>query len=281
MRRSSLFSRKSLLLIILGILWFIEGRAQVHIAPVALYLDEGTQTGRVVVRNSSSQPVELNTELHFGYPATNSEGLVYLKILKTVPATEPSAMDWVRVYPRHLILPPNEQQTIRFAARPPRDLPAGEYWARPAVVARPVSTAPSRVSNEITTQINTVKRTFLSANYRHGTVKTGVAVHRIKTYFEGSVLKLEADLERKGNAAYLGHIDIRLTDDAGFLHKKLHKEIAVYHKLNPIYKFDVSDVPPGTYSLQLNLYTEDRANGSGSILSAPRVTEIQTVTIDL
>jgi hypothetical protein len=215
--------------LLLLLLLTTQGYGQAQIAPIALYMSDDDQTGRIVVRNTGDQPVEVNIEMIYGYPTTDSEGNVYLKKFDEVPEDEPAATSWIRTYPRHTVIPTNEQQTIRFAARPPTELPDGEYWARPAVSVRKMEGSGELTESDgnVQASFNIVQRTILSLNYRQGNVKTDVEIKNFSSQQEGETLRFNAALERTGNAAYLGHIDLRLVDESG--NSKKHTSVSYIH----------------------------------------------------
>lgn len=240
--------------------------AQLQIAPVAIYMDDDNSTGRIVIRNSSAEPVNVEIELLFGYPTTDDEGSVYFKRFNIVPENQPSAVEWIRIYPRFFNLSPGERQTVRFAARPPAGLPTGEYWARPAVVAQLQSVVEKIDGDNIRTQLNMKKRTILSLNYRKGEVTTGISIKQFSAEIEGSEIKVTADLVRLGTAAFLGHYKVRLIDAGGNVRKTEKKEIAVYKDQMRSIRFDSSNLESGTYTAELELFTGDR--NSDGILQA-------------
>lgn len=252
--------------------------AQLQIAPVALYLDDSNRTGRIVVRNSSSDPVEIEVELLFGYPSTDENGNLFLKLFNSVPDDEPSAKEWIRAYPRRLVLNGGERQTIRFAARPPAGLPDGEYWVRPAVVAQvPDVQVASYENQNISTRLNLRKRTILSINYRNGNVQTGIGIGNISANYRDGILQLNAELERKGNAAFLGHYEIRLLDSRDNPITSDTKEIAVYRNQNRNLEINIHNLSSGTYKVELELTTRNR-NDDG-ILQASSATGTTSFTI--
>lgn len=257
-------------LILVGVLCLAVGisntTAQIHIAPTSLFMDDHQKTDRLVIRNSSNKPQEIKIDLIFGYPATDEQGNVFLKTLETTQAGE-SAIEWVRVYPRHLVLPPNEQQVVRFAARPPASLPPGEYWARPAISTSHFQEGESLNDSRISTQISIIKRTLLSLNYRHGKVQTGITIADFTAQPIEGRLHLLAELERKGNAAYLGDVRISIYDANKEISYQ-ERKIAVYHSQQRRFEINVTGIPAGTYEARLTFRTEERAAKQNGILSA-------------
>lgn len=274
-KRARLFSFL-LFLLVVGV---TDVFAQVQIAPVALYLNDSKKTGRVVVRNSTNKPIELSIELLFGYPDTDEKGDIYLKIPNKVSVNAPSATDWIRVYPRRLTLPAQEQQTIRFAARPPSKLTSGEYWARPAISAQPVQRSSDEIENEITAKINLIRRTILSLNYRHKEVTTGISVKNLSIKKVKGKFYLYAKLHRKGNAAYLGTCDIRIYNASNQLVNHHDKEIAVYNNQQRRFNLDTQNLSPAQYRVELTFETETRGKENKSILAAPPVSKEIVFTI--
>ena len=69
-------------------------------------------------------------DLRFGFPDTDSNGTPFIRFIDDPGPEFPSAVDWIRPYPRRLRLEPGEKQVVRLLATPPDDLPDGEYWTR-------------------------------------------------------------------------------------------------------------------------------------------------------
>lgn len=254
--------------------------AQLQIAPTAIFMDEDNQTERVVVRNSASEPVVVEVEMLYGYPDTDEKGNVYLRRFESIPADEPSAKDWVRVYPRFFELPPGEQQTIRFAARPPSDLEQGEYWARPAIVAHLPGHHIASTDEDITAKLNMRRRTILSLNYRNGEVHTGINIDNLAAEFtEEDTISVTADLERTGNAAYLGHYRLDLMNSSGYPAHSTRRKIAVYRDQNRSFHIDASEIPAGSYTIELELFTDRRRGEEEDIISASTVVNTTRVEV--
>ena len=276
--KKNFFLTTLLIFIYLGI-HSITASAQVNIAPVAIYMNDNQRTGRIVVRNSSNEPQEITVKLIFGYPTSDKEGNVFLKKFDTVPDGAPSAREWVRVYPRHLVLPPQQQQTIRFSARPPANLPSAEYWVRPAILSSKKVQLDANSEKDISANLNMIKRTFLSLNYRHGKVQTGLAITDIIASTSGEKLRLMADLKHKGNAAYLGEASLLVFDSSDKLRQEISKEIAVYQSEKRKFEMDINGFSPGTYRAELSFDTQKRAENNEAVLPAPQVSKSVKFTV--
>ncbi len=251
----------------------LPSSAQVSVSPISLYLGDHNKTGRLIVRNTSYQPVEVTVDLIFAYPATDENGEIHLRTFETVPPGEPSATEWIRVYPPRVVLPPQERQVIRIAARPPANLPDGEYWARPVVSSRGVVLNSGAAGSHVSAQLNVVKRMFLALKYRHGKVSTAAAIQYAEPRVAGDTLKLAVDINRMGNAAYLGYLDIQILDRSGDVQKELRKQIAVYHQLHSLFPFYIGDLAPGSYTARITLDALSRHKEDAYVLKAPGVTE--------
>lgn len=250
-----------------------DSLAQVHIAPVALYMDESNRTGRMVLLNSSSEPVDVSIDMIFGYPASDDNGRIFMEYPDPIPDEEPSAAEWIRAYPRNLTLPAGERQTIRFAARPPADLQEGEYWIRPTITTSPVPQDMNSENEKISARINMSRQMVLSLNYRHKNAHTGVTIENASAEINDSELQLTVRSQRTGNAAFLGNIAVRIRAEDKRLVKELQREIAVYHSLTRRFEFGLEDLPQGVYYAEIELNTDREGENPGDILQAEKVTE--------
>lgn len=256
-----------------------EGQAQVQIAPKALYMDDANRTGRMVLRNSSDGPVEVSIDLIFGYPDSDDNGRVFMNFPDPVPDDEPSAAEWVRVYPRNLALPPGERQTIRFAARPPANLPDGEYWVRPAITTRPVPRDTESQTERVSARINIAKRMVLALNYRHRDVHTGINIKHASAEINGPGVQIKVTSNRTGNAAFLGNVTLQVRAENGTLIKEIQRETAVYHSRTRLFNLGLDDFPSGNYFAEIGYNTEREGEKPGDIIQAEAVSETVRLTV--
>ncbi len=82
------------------------------VAPHAVFMDHRSRTGQVFLVNTGDSPEEVSIELKYGYPATDSTGTVFIRLIDQPDSTEPSAAAWIKAYPRRAVLAPGQRQVV-------------------------------------------------------------------------------------------------------------------------------------------------------------------------
>jgi len=207
--------------------------AGVLAAPTVIFLSDKNRTGRLNLENPSNKPKEVEIYFAFGIPTSDSLGNIQLTLQDSNVTDPRSAKDWVRAFPRKLLLPANGSQVVRLLAVPPKDLPDGEYWARVVIRSQEGETSlPSATeSDQITTQLNMVMQTALSLKYRTGELAAAVALDKAEARFETDGVQVLADLTNKGNVCYLGLMTCRLLDADNRLISSTQNNLAVYRSM--------------------------------------------------
>ncbi len=206
--------------------------AAVAVVPVAVYIDSRSRTGTLTLFNPGSLPEEIQLEFAFGYPRSDEEGNVSVSVTDSVPEGEPSAVAWLRAFPRRLVLEPGQRQVIRILAEPPPGLPEGEYWARALVRSRGGQPPVEERRGDVTVQVEVETVVVVAVNYRNGSVSTGLRVQEASaTKLEGDTVRALIDLERTGNAAFLGRIQAELLDEGGRVVASGEEVLAVYRTI--------------------------------------------------
>ena len=146
--------------------------AGVLVAPTVVFMSRDARTGRMTLQNVTDKPQEVSVFFSYGLPTADSLGDVRVRLQDSAVTDPKACLDWVKAFPRRLVLPANASQVVRFVASPPRDLPDGEYWARVVVKAQQVEpNIPEPIGEgEITTRLNMVMQTAIMLKYRHGDV---------------------------------------------------------------------------------------------------------------
>jgi fimbrial chaperone protein len=201
---------------------------------------------------------------------------------ENISADDPNASGWVHFYPRRFVLQPGERQTVRIAVRPPSDLSFGEYWARPVIISNPVkhpvSTAEAERSNVLRAGLSTQINTVIALNYRHGDVYTGVEIAGFTENIDADDLSVRVDLTRRGNAAFLGNLILRIRDSNNRVIDELRRDVAVYYDLSRVFTFPRKNLRSGVYTAEVELNTDRQLTG-GYILPARPVRKSVQVTI--
>ncbi|TDJ54850.1 MAG: hypothetical protein E2O47_05290 [Gemmatimonadetes bacterium] len=253
----------------------------VVIAPHAIHIDARTRSGTLELYNPANDPVEIEISTLFGYPVTDSTGVITLLIEPDPDSTAHSAADWITAFPRRMILEPRARQTVRLLARPPAGLEDGEYWTRLVVAARggvvPVSGAEGAegLNVGLTLQV----RTIIALTYRNGRVHTGISSNNLRANQEADTLAIRVDLARQGNAAFIGTLRWSLVDDTGATLVQSELPIAVYHQMSPRRVLPLDDVAPGRYRLIVEL-TSERSDIPPDVV-LPIVPVADTVVVQL
>jgi hypothetical protein len=233
--------------VVLAFLLLLIGGADVaeavSVSPTALYIDSRTRTGVMTLHNPGTLPEEISISFAFGYPTSDANGLVSVQLLAEAPEGEPSAAEWMRVFPRRLVLQPGQRQVIRVMVHPPADLPEGEYWARIVISSRGGQPPIEQTDGELSLQLNVETVLVMAANYRQGAVTTGLDVSTATAQRSGDGVLLQVDLARTGNAALLGRLQADVLNAAGNVIATGWDDLAVYRTIRR--RIPIA-LPPGT-----------------------------------
>ena len=229
----------------------------VLVAPHAVFMSHRDRTGEITLINTSDEPEEVSVALQFGYPDGDSTGGVLVRLFEDPAPHHPSAAGWIRAFPQRMRLAPGQRQVVRLFATPPADLHDGEYWSRVLITSKGGVVPVAGSTDAVTAGLSLEIRTIISLNYRKGDVYTGVALNDLKMGIANDSLIVWVELERQGNAAYLGQLRLGVQSFDGA--RTLLSEsmpVAVYYTLNRRYAFALDEAAePGTYNLTFDLDT--------------------------
>jgi hypothetical protein len=260
-------------LLALGCLFVVASArgAAVAVSPVALYIDARDRSGTLTLFNPGARPEEIQVDFAFGYPTSDDEGNVSVSVLDSVPEGEPSAVAWLRAFPRRMVLQPGQRQVMRVMVQPPPGLPEGEYWARALVHSRGGQPPIEQQRGDVTVQLEVETVVVVAVNYRNGAVRTGVRVADAWANAAGDTVRATIDFERTGNAAYLGRVLAELVDPSGATVASHEEVLAVYRTIRR--RLDL--VPPegsaGPWRIRFTMDTDRDDLPPGGALSSERV----------
>ena len=225
------------------------------VAPTAIYLTSDDRAAVIQLYNPSTQPEEVSVEAIFGYPATDEEGRIGLRMSEE--GDPRSAADWVQVLPRRLVVPPGQRRAVRLLARPPLELRDGEYWTRLIFTSRGQSVPVTGMdTTAVKVGLGLEVRTVIALTYRKGEVDTGVRVREFDPRIVGDSIVMRPEFLRAGEGAFIGRMELTLIDTAGLPVRSWEEQVAVYRDYHRHYSYDVKDVPEGEYRLLLHIDTD-------------------------
>jgi hypothetical protein len=249
----------------------------VAVSPSALYLDHRNRSGTLTLFNPGSLPEEIEIGFAFGYPRSDSLGVVSVPIVSIAPEGEPSLVPWARAFPRRLRLGPGQRQVVRVLIEPPAGLEVGEYWGRIVVTSRGGQPPVEERRGDITLQVELQTVIVAALSYRNGDVGTGVAVTGGRARHVEDGVELLLDLGREGNAAFIGRVVAELIAPDGSVVGRETELIAVYRDLRARVLIPLaSPLPPGgPYQVRFTIDTERPDLPPGGPLPArPRTGQI-------
>jgi hypothetical protein len=251
----------------------------IYVSPTAVFMDERSGSAQITIGNSGDSPEEATVELKFGFPDVDLAGTPYIRFVED-PGTEfPSAADWIRAFPQRVRLEPKTQQVVRLLARPPENLPDGEYWTRMIITGRGATIRVSGADSGVRAGVNLEIRLVTSVTYRKGKVSTGVALRGLTAEEEGDSLTIWAHMDRQGNAAYLGTADVELANVGGATVRRWSTAVSVYSPVRRRFSFQLDSLEPGDYRVRFRLRAERPDLPTDRVLPAPTVTDSVAVRV--
>lgn len=223
--------RRMLLALPFALLLLAVRAGAVAVSPVALYIDDRTRTGTLTLFNPGTRPEEVAIDFAFGYPTSDSTGEVSVGIVEEAPAGEPSAVAWLRAFPRRLVLEPGQRQVVRVMVQPPPELAPGEYWARVLVRGRGGQPPIEQQQGDVRVQIEVETVVIVALSYRNGAVETGIRIANASAVLAGDTVAATIDFERAGNAAFIGRVRAEVLDANGRVIGTAEDVLAVYRQI--------------------------------------------------
>lgn len=253
--------------------------SQVTVAPVTVHIDDHNKNAYIIVRNNSNtSPWEVNIEMKFGYPKSDSSGNTFIFFPENVTEDDPSAVKWINFYPRKFILQPLEEQTVRIAAKP-KKIKDGEYWGRPVITSKIVNSEDSLSKEKISIGLGVEFRTVIALNFRKGKVSTKINIDSLSGIYRDNKFILLTKLRREGNAAYIGNLCVNIYNEKESKIKEIKQDISVYYELNKKIEIETGSLVSGKYTIEIQLNT-DREESGGKIIKGNTTTKKITINVN-
>ncbi|TYP95667.1 hypothetical protein LX73_0982 [Fodinibius salinus] len=254
--------------------------AQISIAPTALFFDQQNRFSSLTVSNGGQQAQEISVSTMFGY-TTSKDGEIVIAN-DSAMAKKKSIADWIKVFPKNFTLQPQQQQTVRFVVRPPNNVSAGGYWSRVQVKSNPVSPPIESVEEgEVGAQVNIVVKQVLTAHFRAREASTGITLNSVNFSQDDSsnTGKFAVSMEQTGNAPFVGSMTLSVKNSDGQKVYQTATTNSVYTTLTRTFTMDLSDIPPGNYTLSGTIRSERRDINQNKLLQIEPVSFQKQFTV--
>lgn len=252
-----------LFLLVLFLTFAANAFANVLVAPTVVFINDRGRTGRMEIQNPSQQPREVTIHFSYGLPISDSLGNVTVMLQDSGVVDPRSALDWVKAFPRRLVIAPGATQVVRLVATPPDGLKDGEYWARIVVRSQEGQTTIPAPSSEgsITTKLNMIMQTAIMLKYRKGAVNSQVELKSARATMNDSLLSVLVDLSSTGNASYVGSLNCRVLDADKKVMAQQRTDLAVYRDLKRRVDFPIRTiVGKKPFSVDVSISTDGRTD---------------------
>jgi hypothetical protein len=229
----------------------------VTVSPTAVYITSRNPSALLTLINTSSRPEEIELSIGFGYPVSDTAGVLRVDIVDVAGAGEPSLTSFLRVFPRRLVLQPGQRQVVRVMVAMPAGATDGEYWGRVLVKSRGGEPPIEQNQGNVRMQLS-LETTFATAIFFHkGDVKTGISIPAAEAHRTGDSVQFTLDLKREQNGAFLGRIRAELVNASGATVAEVEDVAAVYRTLRRRFVLRTgSPLPPGAYTVRYLVDTE-------------------------
>ena len=201
--------------------------------PTRLVLTDRQRTGIINIINKSEEASRFTLQWR-RLKMTKESGLTRLKEGESLPDNIEPADDFVLYAPRQAMVPPNNNQVVRFMARPPRDLPDGEYRSHLVITDTPDDLGDNdRQEQTSGTRVLRVPQTTIPIIVRVGDLTLDVGVKNASLGRENGSPVLNVTLRREGSKSLYGDVEIVWRgDDGGELILNQINAVAIYPELN-------------------------------------------------
>ena len=229
----------------------------VTVSPTAVYISSRNPSAMLTLINTGSRPEEIELAIGFGYPVSDTAGVLRVDIVENAAAGEPSLTSYLRVFPRRLVLQPGQRQVVRVMVAMPAGTADGEYWGRVLVKSRGGEPPIEQSQGNVRMQLS-LETTFATAVFFHkGDVKTGVSLPLVDARRQGDSVQFTIDLKREGNSAFLGRIHAELLNAKGTTVAEVEDVAAVYRTLRRRFVLRTgAPLPAGAYTVRYVVDTE-------------------------
>jgi P pilus assembly chaperone PapD len=211
------------------------------VAPTRVIINGGG-SAEVILSNIGSEPATYRIVLELR--RMNAEGDLVDVPEAEASAMEKAALEMVRYAPRRILLAPGQPQAVRITARPPAELPDGEYRVHMVFRSIPTAVSPEeaervRASGQFQVRLQPVYGISIPVFIRKGRLEGGAAIGSVALERQGTGGSLAIQLNRTGNRSVYGEVIAR---DARGQQIAMVRGVALYPEVTQV-KVDLGLTP--------------------------------------
>jgi hypothetical protein len=233
--------------------------SQVGIYPQAVFLDMQNRASNIKVINTSDQSKEIIIDIKFGYPEYDSLGEYKLIYGDTLPEAKWSAVPFVKVFPKKLLLKGKEEQVVKFMLGNMNNNPDGTYFGRVFVLSKnPPEEIDTNYTDKISAKID-VQFTLVSALIvEKGKVDCKINIIGNKATVDTAKVNILTLLEKSGNSPFLGTTEVKIYDNSANLVAETKEMTPIYFTSKKAFKFDKNLFQNGKYRVEIIMTNEHK-----------------------
>jgi len=233
--------------------------SQVGIYPQAVFLNQKNRASNLKVLNMTNETKEIILDLKFGYPDYDSLGNYSLVYGDTLPGAKWSAVPFVRMFPKRLLLKANEEQVVKFMLGNMGNVPDGTYFGRIHVLSKnPPEEIDTTYTESITAKID-IHFTLISALIvDKGKTYCDISVKPMGTFSDSNMVNFLVNVNKDGNAPFLGTTEMKVYDSMGKLVAQSKDLTPFYFSGTRSFRFDKKLFSNGRYNVELTMSNEHK-----------------------
>jgi hypothetical protein len=205
------------------------GVGDLLVAPTRLVLNGG-RGAEIILNNIGDEPATYRISVEFR--RMKSDGM--LEEVAEPSEAEKSARDMIVYAPRRVTLAPNEPQSVRISARPPKGLPDGEYRIhllfRAIPPATPVTSQASGQPRGLSFKLTPVYGVTIPVIVRLGNLDVQAGISNVRLQRHDGKPAIALDISRSGRRSTFG--EVRVFKPGVKDPIALNRAVAVYTEVN-------------------------------------------------
>lgn len=183
------------------------GVGDLLVAPTRLVLNGG-RSAEIILNNIGEEPATYRISAEFRRMKPDGT----LEDVADATAAEEAARDMIIFAPRRVTLAPREPQSVRIAARPPRDLADGEYRIhllfRAIPPANPVARPASAPAKGLSFKLTPVYGVTIPVIVRLGNLSVKAGISNVRLDRRDGKPAIAMELDRSGSRSTFGEVRV-------------------------------------------------------------------------